>query len=263
MKSILIFIFLSLGPFANSQEVLQITPGMLAKMDTSKPVQFTEDAQLYYDGSIFKDFYNKRFRSLGFTESELNLLMQWMDQHHFALFVQGKTDMSTGQSLLKYYKAYAIGNTGAIWIPKNKNHHMPPGMQPPMDEGMLVSTNNKSWQQKLTVAGTAPPEAVIAQAETQWEAKLAAQAEFWKQRDIEQEARRNAPPKKYEVEKCAACYGTGQVMQKNIAYNKSTREYSSGAGSGSTVYRTTTTPVYSQYTQPTICRRCGGSGKVY
>lgn len=61
--------------------------------------------------------------------------------------------------------------------------------------------------------------------------------------------------------KCVACSGTGQVMQKNVSYYKSTRDYSSGAGSSSTNYRVTTTPVYSNYAQPTTCRECGGSGR--
>ncbi|MEJ7625604.1 MAG: hypothetical protein WKF35_01985 [Ferruginibacter sp.] len=60
---------------------------------------------------------------------------------------------------------------------------------------------------------------------------------------------------------CKRCSGTGWEMSKGFMYNKTTREYSSGAGSNSTNYRVTSTPVYSNYETRAICSACGGKGK--
>ncbi|MEJ7625605.1 MAG: hypothetical protein WKF35_01990 [Ferruginibacter sp.] len=60
---------------------------------------------------------------------------------------------------------------------------------------------------------------------------------------------------------CKPCGGSGWVMTKGFMYNKTTREYSSGAGSSSTNYRVTSTPVYSNYESRAICSACGGKGK--
>ena len=62
--------------------------------------------------------------------------------------------------------------------------------------------------------------------------------------------------------KCSDCNGSGVIMQKNIAYNKTTTTYSSGAGSGSVNYRVTSTPVYNNYAQRTNCSRCNGAGNI-
>ncbi len=62
--------------------------------------------------------------------------------------------------------------------------------------------------------------------------------------------------------KCPDCNGTGNIMQKNVDYNKTTTSYSSGAGSGSVNYKVTSTPVYNNYAQRTICSRCKGSGRL-
>lgn len=89
---------------------------------------------------------------------------------------------------------------------------------------------------------------------------MAGQREYRRKQAEAEEAAKNAPAGRQDT-RCAACNGTGQVMQQNVAYTRSTREYSSGAGSGSVNYRVTSTPVYSNYAQPTTCRQCGGSGK--
>lgn len=73
-------------------------------------------------------------------------------------------------------------------------------------------------------------------------------------------AERNGSRTTTNTNACATCNGSGWEMTKGYLYNKTTREYSSGAGSGTVNYRVTSTPVYSNYESRQICSVCGGRG---
>lgn len=167
MKKALLFLLslasLPASLLAQAQGALSVSPQILAKMDTSKPVQFKADAVVYDDGSLFEGWSKKQFKKEGFTDEEINVLMFWMKAQNFPPAIRYITMRKPYAPLFPYYRAYAVGKTGAIWIPKDKNSHMPVEMQPLGAEGMLVTAANKAWNSEISSAGKAPPAALVAQ----------------------------------------------------------------------------------------------------